>query len=191
MIDPYMADAYYFGIMKVNEAKKDFLISTFGNIENAIQFLANLENKDSSISDYLTKKQLSDEIEIKIKQGINKQRIGQEKFRGNVLLNFNYKCAVCNLSERDLLEAAHIIPIKNEKVAGKTNNGICLCRNCHKLFDGGFFSFNENYEIIISKKREISNKIRSILKENKIGKYVIPPSKEYLALHRAKFGILN
>ena len=189
IIDPYMADAHYFGIMKVEETKKNFLVTTFGSIENAMEFLANPGNKLTSISNYLTKKQISEETEIKIKHGINKQRVGQQKFRSNVLQNFAYKCAVCKLSEKELLEAAHIIPVENEVIAGKTNNGICLCGNCHKMFDKGFFSFDKDYKIVISKKRQISNKILALLKNNQMGKYKISPSKAFLALHRAKFGI--
>ena len=61
--------------------------------------------------------------------------------------------------------------------------------NCHKMFDAGFFSFNEKYEVIISKQKKISKKMLTILKNKKMGKCKIPPSKEYLGLHKARFGI--
>lgn len=189
IINPNMSNAYYFGIMKVDEEKKNLLVSTFGNIEKSIDFLANPEKKNFAISDYLTQKQLDEEIILTTNQEMNKQRKGQQKFRENVLLNFNHTCAVCNLKDEELLEAAHIIPVNNEKTAGKTKNGICLCKNCHKMFDNGFFSFADDYSVIVSKKKKISKKTQSLLKKKKMGKNKILPSKEYLAMHRAKFGI--
>ena len=189
LIEPNMSNAYFFPIMKISDKKKNLLVTTFGNLENAIDFLGNPESKNSSISDYLTEGELSEEVPITIKSGINKQRIGQQKFRKNILLNFGYKCAVCGISDIELLEAAHIIPIEDKNLAGKTNNGICLCSNCHKMFDNGFFSFNEKYKVVISKKKKISNKIFAMLKNQNMGKYKISPAKEYLGLHRTKFGI--
>ena len=189
LIEPNMSNAYFFPIMKISDKKKNLLVRTFGNLENAIDFLSNPKRKNSPISDYLTKEELSEEVPIIIKSGINKQRLGQQEFRKNVLLNFGYKCAVCRISDIELLEAAHIIPIKNKNLAGKTNNGICLCSNCHKMFDNGFFSFNEKNKIIISKQKKISNKTVTMLQNQNMGKYKISPAKEYLGLHRIKFGI--
>lgn len=189
LIEPNIPNAYFFPIMKICDKKRNMLITAFGNLENAIDFLGNPERKDSSISDDLTEEELSEEVPFIIKTGTNNQRIGQQKFRKNVLQNFRYKCAVCRISDMELLEAAHIIPIDDKNLAGKTNNGICFCSNCHKMFDGGFFSFNEKYKIIISKQKKISDKTLTILKNQNMGKYKISPAKEYLGLHRAKFGI--
>ncbi|WP_298022143.1 hypothetical protein, partial [uncultured Parasphingopyxis sp.] len=75
IIEPNMSDAYYFSIIKVNEKKRDFLITTFGSVEKALEFLDNTKGKNS-ISDFLTRKQLAEETDMVIKEGINKQRIG-------------------------------------------------------------------------------------------------------------------
>ena len=57
------------------------------------------------------------------------------------------------------------------------------------MFDRGFFSFNDKYEVIISRQKKISKTMLTILKNKKIGKCKVFPSKEFLGLHRAKFGI--
>lgn len=186
LIEPNIPNAYFFPIKKIDDKKKNLLIETFGNIENAINFLIDPERK---ISDYLTQEELSEEIPITIKPSSGKQRIGQQKFRKNILVNFGYKCVVCGISDVDLLEASHIIPVVDKILSGKINNGICLCSNCHKMFDNGFFSFNEKYEVIISRRKKISNITLEVLKNRKIGKCKILPSKKYFGLHRAKFGI--
>ena len=189
LIEPHMPNAYFFPILQISDKKKHLLISVFGNLDNAIEFLANPEQKNSSISAYLMEKNILEEIPYGIKTRLNKQRIGQEKFRKNVLMNFSNVCATCGISDRLLLEAAHIIPIKDNALAGKTNNGICLCSNCHKLFDNGLISFNEDYKIIFSRHKKISNDIVTMLKNHKMKKFKIPPSQNYLRLHRAKYGI--
>ena len=151
--------------------------------------MAEPKKKNIPISEYQNKKEKNEEVSITLKPAISKQRIGQKKFSKNILSNYYNKCAVCKISDIDLLQAGHIIPVENKKISGKIENGICFCLNCHKMFDRGFFSFNDKYEIIISKEKKISKMMLSILKDNKIGKCKKFPSKNFLGLHSAKFGI--
>ena len=95
LIEPNIPNAYFFPIMKICDKKRNMLITAFGNLENAIDFLGNPERKDSSISDDLTEEELSEEVPFIIKTGTNNQRIGQQKFRKNVLQNFRYKRHIC------------------------------------------------------------------------------------------------
>lgn len=55
-------------------------------------------------------------------------------FRKKVLHSYNYQCAVCRCSEEKLLEAAHIIAVKDGG-SDNTENGVCLCANHHLMFD--------------------------------------------------------
>ncbi len=189
LIDPKMPNAYFFSIAKINSMKINSLISIFGNLENALEFLANSEKKNYPISNYLKDDEFLMQVPYDIKMELKKKRIGQQQFRKNVLTNFNNKCAVCGIDDIVLLEAAHIIPIKNIRLAGKINNGICLCSNCHKLFDNGLFSFDDDYKVIISKRERISNTILVTIKNRKIGKFRIAPARGYIGLHRAKYDI--
>ncbi|MBS6554456.1 MAG: HNH endonuclease, partial [Clostridium sp.] len=69
-----------------------------------------------------------------------------------VLENYNYKCAICDCGEKKILEAAHIIPV-NSSGNDKVENGICLCRNHHRMFDEKLIELNfENHTIINIKK---------------------------------------
>ena len=189
LIEPIMPNAYFFPIKKIDRKKRDLLVTSFGNLDNAINFLANPESKNIPISDYLSPEQISEETQIVLKTGSAKQRVGQQKFRKNILANFGYKCAVCKISDVDLLAAAHIIPVDDNNLAGKTNNGICLCVLCHKMFDFGFFSFDERYNVVTSKHKKISKKLLKTLENQKIGICKILPSQDLLSLHRTKFGI--
>lgn len=55
-------------------------------------------------------------------------------FRDRVLKKYNYTCIVCGCKEPAILEAAHIKGVA-EGGDDSTDNGMCLCRNHHKLYD--------------------------------------------------------
>jgi len=82
-----------------------------------------------------------------------KTRVNQTFFRKAILANYNSKCAISNISIPELLIASHIIPWSlNEVERLNPQNGICLSPLYDKLFDRGFMSFTDNYEIIFSEK---------------------------------------
>lgn len=56
-------------------------------------------------------------------------------FRKSVLERWNNRCAVCGETELIVLQAAHIIAVKDGG-NDSPNNGICLCANHHLMFDG-------------------------------------------------------
>jgi len=55
-------------------------------------------------------------------------------FGRNVLAEFGQTCAICQIQLR-IVEGAHIIPIHDERCRDEVWNGLCLCRNHHRLFD--------------------------------------------------------
>lgn len=77
-----------------------------------------------------------------------KARIFQNVWREKVLENFNYKCCVCGLSVKELLEAAHIIPWSQDP-HNRLNpyNGLCLCPIHHKAYDLGWLVIDDTLTI--------------------------------------------
>jgi hypothetical protein len=73
-------------------------------------------------------------------------------FRDFVMVGYNGLCAisgtVISYQNYKNLEAAHIKP-KSHGGLFHPNNGIALCRDLHWAFDKGFFSLNDNYEVIV------------------------------------------
>jgi len=63
------------------------------------------------------------------------------EFRKRVLAKYNYTCIVCGCKEETILEAAHVIGVA-EGGDDSTENGICLCRNHHRLYDAGLLDIN-------------------------------------------------
>ncbi len=64
----------------------------------------------------------------------------------------NYKCAICAANTPCILEACHLKEYSkcNLEEEYDISNGITMCRNHHKLFDKGFFTFDKDYKIIVN-----------------------------------------
>ncbi|HIC8645121.1 hypothetical protein BAX97_11220 [Elizabethkingia meningoseptica] len=109
------------------------------------------------------------EIQVRVKQSV---------FRKNVLENFGYKCCLTDVTENDLLVASHIVPWASKiDTRLSPHNGLCLSTLYDSLFDKGYFTFNEEYEVIITSKQErLSLQIQKWLNEI-VGKKISAPTK--------------
>ena len=187
-----MKNSHMFPINIISKSNLILLEKTFGNLENFFSHIKSIQNNELSILDIINKINLKTEIEFTTKDSKSKKRKGQAAFSNNVLKNFKNKCAVCRISQKNLLQGAHIVEIIHETKAGLTKNGICLCVTCHKLFDDGYFSFNDEYRIIISKNKEMDPMLKKVIWENKMmGESIIKPSLEFLLYHRIKSKIIQ
>lgn len=78
-------------------------------------------------------------------------RVDSTAFRSTILGNFNYTCCLTGTTERNLLDASHIKPrshdLDNSQHPG---NGLCFTAGYHRLFDHGYFSFDENLNVVIT-----------------------------------------
>lgn len=112
-------------------------------------------------------------------------RIGQAKWRKHLMENYNFKCALCDISESSLLIASHIKSWadsnRQEKVSNE--NGIILCALHDRMFDKGLISLSDDYTVLYSKKinfeyQGLSRKLR--FKKPKCN----PPNLDLLKYHR-------
>lgn len=65
-------------------------------------------------------------------------RLGQPKFRRDLIAAYGARCAVTGCDAQDALEAAHIVPYKG-KHTNSVRNGLLLRADIHTLFDLGLF----------------------------------------------------
>ena len=62
-------------------------------------------------------------------------RLHQQRFKLDVMRAYRHRCAICTLRERELVQAAHIVPdIEAEGIAAVVN-GLALCAIHHLAFD--------------------------------------------------------
>ncbi len=50
----------------------------------------------------------------------------------------------------NLVDAAHIVPVKSLGSTDDTSNGIALSPLYHRAYDRGLVTFNENYQILVN-----------------------------------------
>lgn len=121
--------------------------------------------------------------------GISKIRIGQGAFRVMVTDAYSRRCAISGERTLPVLEAAHIQPYATSGI-NQTNNGLLLRSDLHKLFDTGYITITDQYEIEISKRiREEFENGRDYYKYHGKGLASMPeniyeyPNREYLRWH--------
>ncbi|MHB1565227.1 MAG: HNH endonuclease [Acidiferrobacter sp.] len=80
-----------------------------------------------------------------------KQRLHQASFREAVITAYNGRCALSGLPESLLLDAAHIISDKDEKLGQPVvPNGILLSKIHHAAFDAHLIGIDPDYKLHVS-----------------------------------------
>ncbi len=119
------------------------------------------------------------------KAALVKVRVNQGLFRDKLLRKYS-KCCLCGISDVAFLVASHIKPWAESASKEKLDveNGLLLCPNHDKLFDGGWISFDDNGNILISDTLQQNDKIFMNVREDM--KIVLTEkNKHYLKYHRA------
>lgn len=168
------------GILRNLDFKKDTL--TYESLVSKLKyFIENNKNLKNKKEYTIIIKNTVTEIETKIKQ-----RIGQDKLRKIVLNNYDNKCAICGLSHSDLLNCSHIVPWSIDELNRlNPENAICLCAMHDRLFDRGYFSLDNDYNIIFSDKAD--DEIKKLFHNNEFRQPKISnPNIEFLRIHYAK-----
>ena len=98
-----------------------------------------IEIQEKEFSTKEKRKKKSREVEVRTNN--------QSKFRFNVLKRYGAKCAICNIKNKHMLDAAHIVPV-DEDGTDDPRNGLVLCKNHHAAFDRNLFKINpDDYSI--------------------------------------------
>lgn len=81
----------------------------------------------------------------------NRVRLHQPVFRSTVLAAYQNHCAVCNLAHAQLLDAAHIVPDREDLGLAAVVNGMSLCKIHHAAFDADFLGVRPDLVVEIRK----------------------------------------
>ncbi|NQT33695.1 HNH endonuclease [bacterium] len=144
-----------------------------------------LKSKEDAVS----KRKTETQAEIKA-------RLGQDFFRGLVLSNFDYKCAITGIAIPGLLNASHIIPWSQDETKRlNPSNGLCLNAIHDRAFDKGYITLDEGLRLIVGediRKEAIRNPVLKRFFNNFEGKRIANPERfeldrEALEWHREYF----
>ncbi|WP_437331897.1 HNH endonuclease [Sorangium sp. So ce394] len=78
---------------------------------------------------------------------IVKARLHLVHFRPQTLAAYRERCCVCELRERPLLDAAHIVPDRLPEGAPTIRNGRPMCATHHRAYDQEILLVTENYRV--------------------------------------------
>lgn len=150
------------GLLKTKNLQ-DIHLKGYRNLRGILKKIKECQDYEKQVRQQIQRKQFifnNKKTEISV---TTKVRINQDVLREIVLENYNQECALCDIKSKDLLVCSHIVPwgIDQENRLNPRNS-ICFCVLHDKLFDRGYFSLDDNYGIIISKKAD--KYIKSILK---------------------------
>ena len=125
-------------------------------------------------------------IDSTTKAALVNARVGQGKFRSEVLELWGNRCAVTGSETCDAIRASHIKPWRHSTDAERLdpNNGLPLVASLDALFDAGLISFASSGTLIVSS--VLSKSERRIFGLNSQSLAKPPPQKTalYLAYHR-------
>jgi hypothetical protein len=114
-------------------------------------------------------------------------RLGQGKFRNDLLQLWNSRCAVTGCSIVEILRASHVKPWKpsTNRERLDPHNGLLLVAHLDALFDAGLISFDDQGSMLVSQR--ISQKDREELRlGGRLRKTPWEELKKYLAYHRLR-----
>ncbi|MEO9174173.1 MAG: HNH endonuclease [Gaiellales bacterium] len=79
-------------------------------------------------------------------------RLHQGRFRGVVLPAYRERCAICQLHELKLLDAAHIIGDREPAGVPTVRNGLSLCTIHHRAFDQNLVGVDPDYRVHVAER---------------------------------------
>ena len=87
------------------------------------------------------------EILRKYAARMSKVRLHQTAFRERVIHAYRCHCTMCKLKHRELLDAAHITPDREESGEPVVSNGLSLCKIHHAAYDKHILGVSPDYII--------------------------------------------
>lgn len=148
---------------------------------------------DAIVASSKTDAEIVEEIETEVDEldlqgeeriAVVKTRVNQSVFRDRLLKKYK-TCCLCKVENPSLLIASHIKPWAASEPDEKLNpeNGFLLCPNHDALFDGGYITFADDGQIIISDRLSAMDctftNVQPTMKINLLEK-----NKEFLKYHR-------
>ena len=76
-----------------------------------------------------------------------KVRLHQRRFRELVVSAYQIRCAMCLLRHGELLDAAHILPDRDERGRPEVPNGLCLCKIHHAAYDANIVGVAPDHRV--------------------------------------------
>ena len=143
------------------------------------------QQQDDTVLAEIKKVESDSEITETERTAITKARVGQGKFRED-LISYWRGCSISAFSRYEILIASHIRPWKVASNFQRLDvfNGLLLLPNYDKLFDKGYVSFDDKGKIIYSPYLPESDRVLLGMDDSIRLLWLDDKHKEYLTYHR-------
>lgn len=84
---------------------------------------------------------------------IAKARLHQAHFRRETLAAYGHRCCICELRERPLLDAAHIVPDRLPEGVPTVRNGLAMCPTHHRAYDQSMVLVGEDFRVKVQREK--------------------------------------
>lgn len=120
------------------------------------------------------------------REAIVQSRVGQGKFRSNLIKYWAGCCAVTGCTVTTVLKASHIKPWRDSSNLERLDlyNGLLLTPNLDSAFDNGFISFDDDGKIIVSNLLEDEDKAKLSIRPEGCLRRLEEQHLKYLEYHR-------
>jgi putative restriction endonuclease len=95
---------------------------------------------------------VDDPLERKYAVRETRVRLHQARFRGQILVAYSSRCAICRLRETRLLDAAHIVGDLDHRGDPHITNGLSLCSIHHRAFDQDLVGVASDYKVHVARR---------------------------------------
>jgi len=181
--EEFLRRAYQDGLALCNKGNKEIAVAVRPDL--FVEYVRQAESlhgfgdseTDFEILDAVTKdpQAINDEDLMKVSQPRQvtvasvRRRIRDNSFRNRVLTAYAFRCAACGL-QLELVEAAHIIPVSDERSTDETSNGVALCVLHHVALDRALIGLGEDYSVAVNNSEV--RRLRDIRRDDGMDRFV-------------------
>lgn len=124
------------------------------------------------------------------RQNFVEARLGQGKFRDDILAAWGDRCAITGSTTKEAIRASHIKPWRDSTDTERLDpeNGIPLIATLDALFDRGLISFTDSGMILISKQLSVGEQTILGIADACLSRDISKRCQGFLAFHRKRFG---
>jgi predicted restriction endonuclease len=146
----------YSSYQEINRKNALNILTSIGQLDVKSDILENLiahcTTDEFDIITDISQIYKDDIVEKTTKESLIQARVGQGKFRQNLMNIWNNSCAVTGCGIPELLRASHIKPWRDATNRQRLdpNNGLLLEANLDALFDSGLISFKDDGDMLVS-----------------------------------------
>lgn len=159
------------------------------NVDDAVAFTEEVALSVNASQADGVRELASDEAKETVRKQLISARVGQDRFRADLMIDWGGACAVTGCEIPEMLRASHIVPwnecAENQNRRLDKNNGLLLTANLDALFDKHLISFDDDGCMVVSNIIR-DDQVTTLRLGGCIRKAMTVEQRSYLSRHRKR-----